>query len=239
VLCNSIDPTQCIDDDDSPDYAVMSAAAEKLLPALFRIVTSASDKAAADVEDESRSTVQLNQQLPGIEKGIAGLVRYAPSEFVQGLFKKLMHRLLEELQNDKVNDEKVCSFLTLAQALVTSKALNDDSISFLYRALKPTLNEKGAASRRQKRAYKVLATICQSHHSYFMELEHLKDLVNLLAATVSTSQVAARSMRLKCMNIILDGFDETRADYMVSRSIMSIAIILGWLFVSNTNYRMS
>jgi len=105
---------------------------------------------------------------------------------------------------------------------VASKVLDGSSIVFLYRALKPLIRNDEYGPRVQKRAYKVLAEICEQHHSFVAEPERLKELSALLTGTIMTSQISARSMRLKCMNLIVDGLDgdETSKEQLVS----------GWFF---------
>jgi ribosomal RNA-processing protein 12 len=207
VICHGLE-TLCLRSDKvalpakSKDMSVMQSTAEKLLPSLFRIVTSAADKnkEESEVRGEKEShAAHVNQNLQQIERAISGLARYSSPDFITGMFKKLMHRLLEELQKEQVDDALICSFLSLSNALVVSQVLSNESVSFLYRSLKPTLTEKAAASRRQKRAYKLLAALCEHHHAFFEDLVQLRDLVHLLATTVSNSQVAARSMRLKVL----------------------------------------
>jgi hypothetical protein len=194
----------------------------KLLPVMFKIVSashqnppkekksSGKDDAPMDMEDDKPASNDTDgQQVQSITDAVASLARLAPKPFLHGLFKKLMHKLLEEVQSENGDSEKICSLLSLARALVASEVLDEESVAFLYRAIKPLIRNDEHGQRVQKRSYKVLAEICERHHSFVSEQDRLKELTDLLTGTVVTSQVAARHMRLKCMNIIVDGFKES------------------------------
>jgi len=200
----------------------------KILPTAFKIISESRpsssnkiDSDSMDVETKPATSVSVSgsdvaQQLQSITEAISSLARVAPPSFLQNLFKKLMHRILEEVQKETSDPERICSLLNLSQALVASGALDEGSVSFLYRALKPLIRNDEKGPRVQKRAYKVLAEICERHHSYVAEIGRLKELTDLLVSTIMTSQVAARHMRLKCLGIIVKGFDEVNEEMMVS-----------------------
>ena len=145
VLVNSIDENGGFElDTASADMRALGEVSTKLLPTLFQFVAethetaAASNKASDDMEVDEQSTVDASQNIDGFQKlhsvtgAISSLARLAPREFLHGLFKKLMHKLLEEIQSEAGDSEKVCSFLTLSQALVASEVLDDSSISFPY-----------------------------------------------------------------------------------------------------------
>jgi ribosomal RNA-processing protein 12 len=220
---------------------VLGDAAKSLVPILFKYVTDTheaasstngnikSDPAAMDVDEKhtDKSSSAMNpierfQKLQCVSDAISALARLAPDGYMKGLFKKLMQRLLDEVQSETCDNEQICAYLTLAQALVASKVLDESSsISFLYRALKPliTNHTDGGNARVQKRAYKVLNEICERYHNFVTSSDRLNELSRLLTATIGTSQVAARFMRLKCLTIIVDGFDETNKTQLVRSSL--------------------
>jgi len=174
-----------------------------------------------DVDDETSSSAPPDadaQNIRSITDAIASLAKLAPSEFLHGLFKKLMHRLLEEVQSENGDSGRICALLSLSQALVASRVLDDSSIGFLYRAIKPLVRNDEHEHRVQKRSYKVLAEICEHNHSFVTEQGRLEELTELLTGTIVTSHVAARHMRLKCMNIIVDGLKETNSDTVSCRT---------------------
>lgn len=125
-----------------------------------------------------------------------------------------MHKLLEQVQLGSKNTSQCCALLSLSQALVSAKVLDDESVSFLYRALKPIIRDDEHGSRVQKRGYKALAEMCECHHSFFMDIDRLRETLELLSSTIMSSQVAARYMRLRCMNALVDGFDDSHSQHL-------------------------
>jgi len=216
-------------DDSSGDVAAVGAASVKLLPVMFKFVSD-THAALSDGKSDPNDEMDVEQQLPvkpssdralddfqklqSVTTAISSLARLAPDEFLRGLFKKVMHRLLEEVQSESPDSERICSLLTLSQALVAAKVLDESSIVFLYRALKLLIRNDEHGPRVQKRAYKALAEICEKHHSFVAEPERLKELSTLLTGTIMTSQIAARQMRLKCMRTIVNGLDETNTEQL-------------------------
>jgi ribosomal RNA-processing protein 12 len=209
----------------SADVDALAAASAVLLPILFKFVTDAHDVATSgshesmDVEEASAKPSDVSmeslQKVQCVTEAISALARLATNEFLRGLFKKLMHRLLEEIQSETGDKEKVCALLTLSQALVTSRVLDVSSVSFLYRAVKPLIRNDEDGPRVQKRAYKVLTEICERYHLFVADKDRLQEVIVLLSGTVTTSQVSSRHMRLKCLNIIVDGLDSSSSPQLV------------------------
>uniref|UniRef100_A0A7S3DVE2 TOG domain-containing protein n=1 Tax=Entomoneis paludosa TaxID=265537 RepID=A0A7S3DVE2_9STRA len=204
------------------DKNTMSQVSQKLLPIMFKIITSSSPSASGtggdrvmdvDSPKSQNDTSQLDQgqQTQILSEAIANLSRHAPPQFLHALFKKLMHRLLDEVQSESRDDDKICAYLSLSLALVASETLDEANISFLYRTIKPFIRTDEYGARCQKKAYKVMAELCERNHSFFTDLERLKEMTALLTGTIATSQVAARHMRLKCLKHIVDGLDKSQA----------------------------
>jgi ribosomal RNA-processing protein 12 len=221
----------------SGEANVVGDAIVKLLPILFKFVSqfhdveshSTTEKHGMDVDtpefvSENRS--DSFQKVQFVTETISSLARLASHDFLHGLFKKLMHRLLEEIQSETSDAERICAFLNLSQALVASRVLDEANLSFLYRALKPLIRNDEYGARVQKRAYKVLAVICEKHHAFIVQSERLQELSTLLTGTIMTSQVAARHMRLKCLDIIVKGFDRNCEDQLVSQCVIPKALIV-------------
>jgi ribosomal RNA-processing protein 12 len=238
VICHGLTVlVKCLEDNGgfelenaSGDVTAVGAASIALLPVMFKFVSDAhaavssggtSKDESMDVREGSAKAsgglMDSFQKLHCVTGAISSLARLAPIDFLSGLFKKLMHRLLEEVQSESGDSEKICSLLTLSQALVSSEVLDESSITFLYRALKPLIRNDENGPRVQKRAYKVLTEICERHHSFVAEPDRLQELSVLLAGTIMTSQISARYMRLKCLNIIVEGFGESNTEHVVSR----------------------
>jgi len=199
------------------EAAVLERLSMKILPSLFKIVdtlsckTPKSEDSAMDVEGSV-----VTNEAPRIEivaQTIASIARLAPKSHIQGLFSKLIQRMLENSQSeDEQTVEKMCSLLTLAQALVRSGCLDESSISLLYRSLKPLIRNPALHPKVQKRAYKLLSEICCKYHSFVAQRERLKEVIELLSTTTVTSQVSARSMRLKCLTLVVEGFEGSPPD---------------------------
>lgn len=209
------------------DAEILSQASTKILPALFKLVetiqgtvTKAGDDDMMDVDENAKGgdkNAQLDsQRAQSVIDAIAAFARLAPEPYLQSLFKKVIQRLLAASQSEARETEKICTLLNLSQALVTSQALDKASISLLYRAVKPLIRSDEHEARVQKRAYKVLNEICQIHPSFVLEPGLLQELIELLLDSIMTSQVSARHMRLKCMSLIVEGFQAGNDEHNVS-----------------------
>jgi ribosomal RNA-processing protein 12 len=194
---------------------------ERLLPFLFKLVDTLHDPRQLktpvndEAEPENDSAMTLGQfhggadqadRVRAVAQAIASLAQVASRQLLQSLFSKVIQRLLEASQAEDDLSEKMCSLLTLSQALVTSKNLDQPSISLLYRSLKPLIRTDETKPRIQKRAYKVLAEICNRYHAFVTESKQVKELLELLTSSTATSQISARFMRIKCLNYIVNAF---------------------------------
>jgi ribosomal RNA-processing protein 12 len=247
TLCESFQRDSMSEDDEvDPDRLAMSQAAVKLLPILFKLVsepdsgaTTSTNQDAMQVDgdvaqkDVAKSTPTIApEQLQCVIDAISALANVAPSEFVRSLFKKLMHRLVDSMQAEAGESERVCALLSLSQGLINSRVLDDPEVLLLYRTLKPLIRNDSHGARVQKRAYKVLAELCQHYHALFTELERLRELIVLFSDTMLTSQVSARYMRLKCMNILVEGLDGSESEQLVRFHSM-LFVFVPLFFVSS------
>ena len=232
--------------------------AKSLIPILFKFVTdtheaassnkneNATDPASMDVDEKpamkpssTPNPMDSFQKLQCVSDAVSALARLAPDGYMKGIFKKLMQRLLDEVQSETCDNEQICAYLTLSQALVASKVLDESSsISFLYRALKPliTNHTDNSSARVQKRAYKVLNEICERYHNFVTSPERLNELSVLLTGTIGTSQVSARYMRVKCLTIIVDGFDEANKNQLVRLRWRLLHSFAAFFFRSDTYF---
>jgi hypothetical protein len=228
TLATGVLERRCRSDQGQQEAVVLAELSTKLLPALFKLVETlngtatvvkSSPKDDMDVDDEeedSKKNVQSleAQRVQNVTEAIAELSRLAPKPYLQGLFKKVMQRLLAATQSEENEAEKICTFLGLCQALVSSEALDEASISLLYRAAKPLIRSDEHEPRVQKRAYKVLVEICSQYPSFVTEPDRLNELTELLVGSIMTCQVSARHMRLKCMALIVDQFNPENKQHM-------------------------
>lgn len=216
------------------EKAAFATAAVSLLPIMFKLVSESGEsshaKSAESMEldipaDNVVNSSSEGQKIRSITDAIAAVAQFAPKPFLRNLFQKLMHRLLEVVQNPD-NLDKVYSLLSLSESLVAAKALDSSSVSFLYRALKPLIRDDKLNSRIQKRAYRVLSEICQHYHSFVSSEGLLKELTELLSNTMMTSQVSSRYMRLKCLNFVIVGWREQNNNLMVSEPVRLRVVLM-------------
>jgi len=167
-------------------------------------------------KDEKKNMSQEAMRVIAVTDAIAALASLAPDTFLKGLFKKVIQRLLAASQSSEDETEKMCTLLGLAQALVKSKCLNDESISLLYRSIKPLIKSDEQGPRVQKRAYKVFAEICQHYTGFVTAPERLPEIIDLLIGATMVLQVSARHMRLRCIKFVVDGFDRSNDAQMIT-----------------------
>ena len=221
------------DDDEetnaTKDYEIVSQASVKLLPGLFKLTetlhgTAKKNDSDMDVEEEgseaassrknSNNTSKDAQRVQAVTDAIGELARVCPRSFLQNLFKKVMQRLLVATQAEEDESDKICTLLGLAEALVSSETLDENSVSLLYRAIRPLIRSDEHDAKVQKRAYKCMAEICEKNASFVTSSEHLGEITDLMIGSIMTCQVSSRHMRLKCMMHIVKAFDSTNEQHM-------------------------
>lgn len=183
---------------------------------------SSSKKKKAVQSKNEQNSMQL---VEAVTDAIGQLAQICPREFLQNLFKKVVQRLLvatteiaESASDDRDTNNatalRMASLLGLGQALVASSSLDEASLSLLYRAVRPLVRSDEHDPRVQKRAYKVLAEICDRHKEFVTNSERLSEMTDLMVDSIVTCQVSARHMRLKCMTYIVKGFDSENQTHM-------------------------
>jgi len=188
------------------EVEIMKRFSEKILPTLFKMVddlhcSQQQDETLESAHHHSSGSDSIAAQADALTDAIAALSKATPSHMLQNLFAKVIHRVLEASQSTDDQSDKMCSLLALSQALFTSHCLNESSVTLLYRALRPLIGTDETQPRVQKRSYKLLAELCKSK-GFVMTDGRLNELVDLLTSSTATSQVSARSMRLRCLQAI-------------------------------------
>ena len=216
------------------DYEVLSGVTTKVLPSLFKLVESLNQSAASApasddaMEVESSSTKdgkkgkgangqQSAQLVEAVTECIGQLARVCPPDFLQGLFRKVVQRLLQATADASSADGggdaraaaslRMCSLLGLGQALVASGTLDGESVSLLYRSVRSLVRTDEHDPRVQKRAYRCLAELCDRHPDFITSDGRLDEMADLMAGTAATCQVSARHVRLRCMTAVVSGLD--------------------------------
>mmetsp|Transcript_40077 Transcript_40077/g.45606 ORF Transcript_40077/g.45606 Transcript_40077/m.45606 type:complete len:1234 (-) Transcript_40077:9-3710(-) len=204
---------------------VFLKASTTLLPALFKLVEIMQENSSSnrknenymDLDDnktlEEKAVNIADQRVCVVISAISKLACTAPSVYLQSLLKKILQRLLTASQSTQNECEKICTLLSLSQALVP--ALENTSLELVYRTVKPLIRSDEQPPRVQKRAYKVLLAICQLHPAFCTKSDRLLfELTNLLIDSIMTCQVSARHLRLKCMAIVVKEFKSTDKQQM-------------------------
>jgi len=184
-----------------------------------------------DDDEEKKSKQGLSPQdamrVQSVIDAIAQLAKCCPRPFLQNLFKKVTQRLLLATQSSASDDgddneknknseetDKICSLLGLAQALVSSQCLDENSISLLYRAVRPLVRTDEHNPSVQKKSYKVLVELCEKYTSFVTSDERLNEMTELMIGSIVTCQVSARHMRLKCVMFVVKGLDASNESHM-------------------------
>ena len=218
-------------DDESiqADIKTISKMSEKVLPTLFKLVdllsksipmiSKSSDAMEIDQNKDNftkESTPQdTAQQIHHITLAIQSLAKITSPAFLQTIFQKLLTRLLKSSTEPEQNMNQIASLLNLAQALVSSAVLESASISLLYRTIKPLIRTDEFSPNIQKRAYKVMSSLCQNYTQFIIG-EKLDEVIELMLGSLMTCQVASRSVRLQCLQYVIDGLDFKSKKQMVS-----------------------
>jgi len=216
------------------DYEALSAVTTKVLPSLFKLVESLNDRSAPsaskapdgamEVEepsgkdgkgDKGAGGQQGAQLVEAVTECIGELARVCPPDFLRGLFRKVVQRLLRATADasaadggrDAAASVRMCSLLGLGQALVSSGTLDGESVSLLYRSVRSLVRTDEHCPRVQKRAYRCLAALCDRHPDFIASGGRIDEMADLMAGTAATSQVSARHVRLRCMTAVVSGLD--------------------------------
>ena len=169
-----------------------------------------------EVENSEEKNPDKSEKVRSLTDAIASLSQLAPQHLIERLYSKIIQKLLEAHQGDtqkssqmdeQNSDEEtqMVMLLHLAQALLAS--IDPSSITLLFRCLKPLIRSDETKPRVQKRAYKVLAEICQHRPDFVRQGDTLNDTLQLLTSSLHTSQVSSRFMRIKCLTLIVDSVD--------------------------------
>ena len=187
-----------------PDIGVLSGLCDRLLPALFKLVDDLYDGKHRQGDPEKVGGAHTkSSQINALTGSIAALARLAPSPLLQNMFSKVIQKLLVASQSNEDLKEKMFSLLSLSHALVLSESLDDSSILLLYRSLRPLIRTDETPAGVQKRAYKLLAELCKSER-FVMSDGRLSELLELLTTSSPTSQIAARLMRIRCLEKVCE-----------------------------------
>jgi hypothetical protein len=201
---------------DEESVLSLQNSAMKLVPVMFKFVAEVSESDANATDDTKvPNSNTVVQQINEITPAISQLTKLIPTEFRSSLLKKLVHRLLESVQTQEVHAAKLWPLLALSHSLVASTTLDDSDVNLLYRAVKTIIRNDELGPKVQERAYKVLNSICEHHHSFMVETVRLTELIELLQQSTLASHVSARNVRLQCIAWVVNGLSASDVTQLV------------------------
>ncbi|KAI5064175.1 hypothetical protein GOP47_0020845 [Adiantum capillus-veneris] len=116
---------------------------------------------------------------------------------------------------------KRCIFMDLALSLL--RGLDDESVSVLFTAAKPTLQDNDGSV--QKKGYKVLAGLCKEHTGFLAG--RCNDVLELMLMAMPSCHFSAKRQRLNCLHpLILHIFrsQDQNSDKVLSSFIGEIVL---------------
>ena len=143
---------------------------------------------------------------------IAAWASVCPSNLLVGVSKKLLQLLLAStgsagmtVSTSSGDTDTASVWMAVVQALIPY--MPDSMVSLLFRTVRPLLSVDESVSL-QKRAYHVLDSLLKSHEALLTASETRLQILSLVAESLLTCQVSARSMRLRCMETLMAHMDE-------------------------------
>lgn len=151
-----------------------------------------------------------NQRVP-LQAAVAGYACLCDAKTLSTLFKAAITKLMKVMQQAKTGElgrdavleggyndtERQGTFMEVALAL--SGGVDASGILVVYKAVVPGTKDKDPAI--QKKAYKILAYVCESRPDYYRET--FTELLVALLQGQPTAVSAAKRYRLQCLKAVL------------------------------------
>ena len=157
---------------------------------------------------------QVGRDAEAFLNAIAAYIRLSAQSLVDTMGKQVLKKLINSTMNlDKEELAKgAATMMGLSAALAPKLSASQRSV--LYRAIGPCLEDARHAAV-QKRAYRVLAIMCESHSKAAAaeDFEWLETVAKAIVGGMSTSSVAGKRQRLVCMGHIVRGLDLTNEQH--------------------------
>ena len=182
----------------------IASFAPKLLRALLRVLDR-------DVTAGAANSHRV------VSEAIAALAPATPPNVRATLFKQLMQKMLTVSQpappspDAAAPDTHAQAVVLCELALALLPSLDIASVTLLYRVVQPMVKMDESAAL-QKRAYKILCSICETHATFVQEPARLSELLGLLAASLVTCHTSSRQMRLRCLAAISSNLPPAHAE---------------------------
>ena len=147
--------------------------------------------------------------------------KLASPSFLDTIATKLLTNLLKATTADVAAEDYATSLLGLGLAVVGAPQLSNKSVHDFFRTLRPLLSGE-VSDTLQKRAYKVLSSLCEHHiskaNTSTAEWAWVGDLGALLQDSLLSVSSTVKRHRLKCLSFVVKGLDltsQTGKDFVV------------------------
>lgn len=155
---------------------------------------------------------------------------------VDSITKKLLQLLLHATSSDSMNIDMTdnlsqatagaAGWMLILQAIIPH--LSDAMVELLYRSIRPLMivNNSNDSITMQKRAYHILSGILYTHSDKLFLFEKPQDILLFIKESLLTCHVSSRSIRLKCIEYLIDKIPEEEKGTMIKDLFGEILICL-------------
>lgn len=176
---------------DTPEIGALKVYAQSFMQTMLAILES------MDVRDSQfQSCIQC----------ISAWSSIAPPKLLSSISKKLLELLLSSTGSIDENDATIAAgWMAVVQAIIPY--LPNNMIVILFKTVRPLLTVDASATL-QKRAYHVLDTLLRKHGEILFASESRLDILAVVSDSLLTCHVSARTMRLRCMQALMETMND-------------------------------
>jgi len=128
-----------------------------------------------------------------------------------------------EMEDDLDDENRRKTHILSSLALAVVPVLEDESITMLFRCIKPFLEDEDDAIL-QKRGYRVFEAILQNQVAWV--LERREELMELMRNSFFASNASSKTSRLKCIGHIVDAFQSEQSNLSIEKVTEMVADII-------------
>jgi ribosomal RNA-processing protein 12 len=178
---------RCVGTIDTPEISALKIHAQAFMQTMLAVLEN------MDVRDaQFQSCIQC----------ISAWSSIAPPKLLSSISKKLLELLLTSTGSADDNDATIAAgWMAVVQAIIPF--LPNNMIVILFRTVRPLLTVDTSATL-QKRAYHVLDTLLRKHGDILFATEARLDILAVVSDSLLTCHVSARTMRLRCMQALME-----------------------------------
>lgn len=168
---------------------------------------------------------------------ISEWIAIAPKKVVDSIAKKLLQLLLQSTTHtdDEMTEDNIMQRHQMMAArwmsimLVVIPHLSNTFIELLYRTIRPFLvtSEESSTmnSTMQKRAYHILEEMLKIHSEILFKFERPLEILSLISSSLLTCYVNSRSIRLKCIEILLKSIVDIQEKMTAINQIYGLVLV--------------